>query len=176
MSREERDSPIVFDANFTSPARERIVDIAPCDGLRNLYNLSMLLFNTTEHTHEHIHYVGFWPRAASKLIDTCALIFIFAMLSFAFKGLIYEIVNASITLSYYFISWRFYGATFGMIVLHQRIFDTSLQPLTSEAVARRLGVAVLCDLLFGLPYISAAFDSRKQGVHDKTTDTVVVQV
>ena len=67
-----------------------------------------------------------------------------------------------------------YGQTFGKMAMRIKVLGADGSPLTYRtALLRYLGY-FLCDLTLDLGYVWAAFDPRKQGLHDKVCRTIVV--
>jgi uncharacterized RDD family membrane protein YckC len=129
-----------------------------------------------------LSYVGFWMRTISKVIDVLFL----GALNFA----IHLVVTHSLlflprenetgpqlllAMAYYYFSWRYFSATIGNYLLKQSVVSVTLGKPTPLALMRRAFAAVLSECLLGLPYLFVAFDSRKQGLHDKLAQTLVVQ-
>ncbi len=72
--------------------------------------------------------------------------------------------------------WRNKQATFGKMAIRAKIVDanTGGVPTTRQDIIRYFGYLVSL-LPLGLGYLWIAFDSRKQGFHDKLAGTVVVR-
>ena len=67
-----------------------------------------------------------------------------------------------------------FGQTFGKMALRIKVVNEDGSPLDyRKAFLRWLGY-FLCDLTLDLGYLWAAFDLRKQGLHDKVCKTIVV--
>jgi uncharacterized RDD family membrane protein YckC len=75
----------------------------------------------------------------------------------------------------YFVYFWSIGATLGMRVLRLRVVDADTgQPIgIARALLRYLGF-LISSLVCDIGLIWAAFDSRKQGWHDKIANTVVL--
>jgi uncharacterized RDD family membrane protein YckC len=75
---------------------------------------------------------------------------------------------------YYVFLHGAYGQTFGKMVLRIQVRNEDGTPLDyRKAFLRWLGY-FLCDLTLDLGYLWAAFDPRKQGLHDKLCKTIVI--
>ena len=75
---------------------------------------------------------------------------------------------------YYVYLHGAYGQTFGKMALRIKVVNEDGSPLDyRKAFLRWLGY-FLCDLTLDLGYLWAAFDLRKQGLHDKVCKTIVV--
>ena len=67
------------------------------------------------------------------------------------------------------------GQTFGKMALKIKVVNEDGTPLGyKKAFLRWLGY-FLCDLTFNIGYIWAAFDPKKQGLHDKVCKTLVIR-
>lgn len=143
-----------------------------------------------------VQYAGFGIRALAYLIDSVMVSIIGFVINFviAFIAVIGNpnavndsqstavsvmsyIVSFLISFSYYAGMWMMNGATFGQRWLGLRVVDEydfgAVGP--GKAVIRYLGMVVSFLICF-LGVIWVAFDSRKQGLHDKLAGTVVIRV
>jgi len=106
-------------------------------------------------------YSGFWIRLAGWLIDVILL----ALVSWGIVNVVYFIAL-----------WAWRGQTLGQMVANVKVVRTDGSPVDLRtAVLRYLGYLV-CVLTLGIGFLIIAFDSRKQGLHDKIADTYVVPV
>jgi len=72
--------------------------------------------------------------------------------------------------------WQRWGATPGKWLMEIQVLDTrSLQPPSWRQGALRLLGYLVSAALFYLGFLWIAFDRRKQGLHDKLANTVVVR-
>ncbi len=148
---------------------------------------------------EEPHYAGFWIRAAARVIDLILLLAAFNLfLLLDRKGaeaglwapseLAEGILGDRLSLEnmarvafllffpvfYYVFLHGAYGQTFGKMALRIQVRNEDGTPLDyRKAFLRWLGY-FLCDLTLDLGYLWAAFDPRKQGLHDKLCRTIVV--
>ena len=75
---------------------------------------------------------------------------------------------------YYVYLHGAFGQTFGKMALRIKVVNEDGSPLDyRKAFLRWLGY-FLCDLTLDIGYLWAAFDLRKQGLHDKVCKTIVV--
>jgi len=75
---------------------------------------------------------------------------------------------------YYVYLHGAFGQTFGKMALRIKVVNEDGSPLDyRKAFLRWLGY-FLCDLTLDIGYLWAAFDLRKQGLHDKVCRTIVV--
>ena len=87
-----------------------------------------------------------------------------------------NVVSTGITVAYSVIFWAWRGQTPGMMLLNIKVLRGDGTKVSGGyAVLRYLGY-IVCFLTLGIGFLWIAFDSRKQGIHDKIADTVVVKL
>lgn len=139
--------------------------------------------NVTEY-----EYIGFWLRVVASIVDNIwmgvlmiALIVVFS--SLGLMELDMETMNLEGMLLQVFVPfvlimwlWRRYSSTPGKMMFKAKILDAkTYQPVsTGRLVVRYVGYFVSV-IPFFLGFIWVAFDSKKQGFHDKLAGTVVVR-
>jgi uncharacterized RDD family membrane protein YckC len=135
-------------------------------------------------------YAGFWWRVLALLIDGILLSVVFFVGARAIvKGIDYGNGNVVITegqwffyvwgiiaFLYYPVTWVAMGETIGHRVLGMEVrrVQDGQRIDVGKAIIRYLGY-LLSSLLLGIPFLIAAFDSRKQALHDRLANTVVVR-
>jgi uncharacterized RDD family membrane protein YckC len=95
----------------------------------------------------------------------------------AFGGatLLVDLISFAITVGYFVYFWG-KGQTLGMRLFHLRVADANTgQPIGYGRAALRYVGYLLSVIVCYIGLIWAAFDSRKQGWHDKIASTVVLQ-
>ena len=143
----------------------------------------------------HHHYAGFWSRAAARIIDLLIIIAAFNLIylvdrlgadaglwtgmglreGFSMANVFRGLFFLTFPVFYYVYLHAMYGQTFGKMALKIKVVNEDESPLDyRKAFLRWLGY-FLCDLTFYIGYLWAAFDPRKQGLHDKVCRTVVVR-
>jgi len=136
-----------------------------------------------------LEYAGFWIRLGAAVIDGIIFLLILFILRYdvflKFIALMLPqvtfitiaiLVPWVIHISYFVSLWAWRGQTPGMIIIGIKIIRTDSSPLTWQyALLRYLGCLVSTIILF-IGFIWIAFDSRKQGLHDKIADTYVVKL
>jgi uncharacterized RDD family membrane protein YckC len=149
----------------------------------------------------HHHYAGFWSRAAARIIDLLIIIAAFNLVyladrlgadaglwtgtglgegswtgeGFSMANVLRGLFFITFPVFYYVFLHGTYGQTFGKMALKIRVLNEDGTPLDCpKAFLRWLGY-FLCDLTFYIGYLWAAFDPRKQGLHDKVCKTIVVR-
>lgn len=137
-----------------------------------------------------IEYAGFWVRVGASLIDTLLLLIITLPPLIAIYGWSYfdgETTGLVAGPADFLISWVFPAvavilfwlrkqATPGKMAVSVRVVDAETGgPLTvGQSIGRYLAYFVsILPLFLGILWV--AFDSRKQGWHDKLAGTVVVR-
>lgn len=137
---------------------------------------------------DELEYVGFWSRVGAALIDTILLGVIIWPILTAIYGKSYWTSEALIQgpmdflLSWVFpaiaviIFWVTRQATPGKMAVSAKLVDakTGNSPTKAQCIGRYLAYYIsMLPLFMGVIWV--AFDSRKQGWHDKLAGTVVVR-
>lgn len=142
---------------------------------------------------DDFEYAGFWVRTGAALIDTVLILAVTLPLLFVLYGRAYFDVGmthagtgpsgfADVMISWIapavaaIAFWIYKQATPGKMVFAARVVDARHGgPLTvRQSVIRYLGYFV-STIPLGLGLLWVAFDSRKQGWHDKLAGTVVIR-
>ena len=140
-------------------------------------------------TETQYEYAGFWIRFVASFIDSILMMLLIYPLLTLIYGAGYwtdqSLVSGplDILLSYILpalaviLFWVYKSATPGKMALRLKIVDAQTgQPAsTGKLILRYVGYYVSMIPLF-LGFIWAAFDSRKQGWHDKIAGTVVIRI
>jgi uncharacterized RDD family membrane protein YckC len=94
----------------------------------------------------------------------------------AWTGTWWWAVYGVISLLYYPVTWVALGETPGHLVLRMEVrrVEDGQRIGAAKAVIRYLGW-LISSFLLGIPFLIAAFDSRKQALHDRMANTVVVR-
>ena len=150
-----------------------------------------------------LEFAGFWRRLAAFLVDLFALsgicsviILIFTQYQwFGFDGLwssgdvfsepiwralpyliAGNLLSFLVHITYFVAFWVWRGQTPGKMLLGIKLIRPDASRITlSVALLRYLGYIVSAAVLF-IGFIWIAFDSRKQGFHDKMAETYVVRI
>jgi uncharacterized RDD family membrane protein YckC len=140
-----------------------------------------------------LEYAGFWRRLAASIIDSILLslairlLFPFQGSSFNFWNMdaawyfvplvaISNFVSTAITIAYSVVFWAWRGQTPGKMILNIKVLRSDGSNISpGYALLRYLGY-IVCGIMLGIGFLWIAFDSRKQGIHDKIADTVVVKL
>jgi uncharacterized RDD family membrane protein YckC len=132
-------------------------------------------------------YVGFWARFWASLIDTVLTIivtypFLIAAYGWGYlesraiiEGPIDLVLSWMLPAAAIVVFWMYCSATPGKIAIGARLVDavTGGQPTHRQLIKRYIGY-FLSSIPLCWGFIHVAFDSRKQGWHDKLAGTVVV--
>jgi uncharacterized RDD family membrane protein YckC len=122
-----------------------------------------------------LEFGGFWLRALAYLIDVSLLGIVGIILSSAL-GAAGQAMGALIFIAYFIGLWGLTGQTIGMMQLGLHVVrDVDGGKISwGNAVRRFVGLFVAFACLY-IGVIWVAFDSRKQGWHDRIGGTVVVR-
>jgi uncharacterized RDD family membrane protein YckC len=135
-----------------------------------------------------VHYAGFWVRVLALLLDAIVLGVISAALT-PIVGSQVTITGSTFTVNYtanaystliglvYFVGfWAWRGQTVGMMPFNMQVVGVNDGKKIDlvRGLLRYVGIIISIIPLF-LGVIWAAFDSRKQGWHDKIAQTVVIR-
>lgn len=135
-----------------------------------------------------LEYVGFWPRLGATIIDTLLLCLLTWPIGMAVYGRSYWTSTsllkgpADLLISWVFpavaiiLYWIYKQATPGKMAISALIVDdvTGDKPSVGQLIGRYFAYFI-STLPFGLGFFWVAFDSKKQGWHDKLAGTVVVR-
>lgn len=144
--------------------------------------------NEMEAYGESFEYVGFWSRLGASIIDSIIIIVVTLPILFLIYGGDYlysgEFVQGfpDFIISYVLpvvatiLFWIYKCATPGKMALSVKIVDakTGNNPTVRQFVIRYLGYYVSL-IPLGLGFLWVAWDSKKQGWHDKMAGTVVIR-
>ncbi|MEI7900067.1 MAG: RDD family protein [bacterium] len=133
-------------------------------------------------------YVGFWSRVWALLLDFLVFPLVTIPLLYAIHGRGYfksditvrgpiDFLNTFVLASAVIIlCWIVCAATPGKVAVSAKIVDalTGKRPTPRQFIIRYLGY-YLSAVPLGLGFLWVAFDSRKQGWHDKLAGTVVIR-
>ena len=135
-----------------------------------------------------VRYVGFWARVAASLVDSILISLITFPILWKVYGSGYFTASGFVQgpvdflVSWIFpalavvLFWMYRSATPGKSVMRAKIVDaaTGAAPSPGQCVIRYLGYFV-STIPLGMGLLWVAFDSQKQGWHDKLAGTVVIR-
>lgn len=152
------------------------------------------------HEQNPVHYAGFADRLVASLVDSIVQLPIVVPLLWILLKTDIEIaagdpfllaerlqeslstplarfVVYGLPLLYCLVFWKFRSATPGKLLMDMKIVDatTGEKPTTGKLLLRCVGYAVNMLTLFA-GFLWIAFDKRRQGLHDKMANTVVIMM
>ena len=131
-----------------------------------------------------VPYGGFWIRVAALAVDTFVIVLfwvvlvVLAGLSALGPGIPFIAIVGTFLgpFAYYaiFTAWR--GQTLGKIAVGLRVVDEhNRHPDFARAVLRETLGKFVSWLVFGIGFLTVAWDGKKQGWHDRMAQTYVVR-
>lgn len=135
------------------------------------------------------HFAGFWMRLWAFLLDSITVLAINGILVSPFLKLTgtgefsvasystQALLTALVFFLYFAIMTKKYGQTIGKMVFGLRVISNGDQELTWTQVLFREGIGRFIHHVFFLLqilYVTVAFTSKKQGLHDMIADTYVI--
>jgi uncharacterized RDD family membrane protein YckC len=150
-----------------------------------------------------LEFAGFWRRLVAALVDLFALAAISSIIFLVFApyqwfgfdgfwgtGDVFEepvwralpylvggnLLSLIVNIAYFVGFWLWRGQTPGKILMNIKLIKTDASNVSaSVALLRYLGYIVSGAVLF-IGFVWIAFDSQKQGFHDKMAETYVVKI
>ncbi|MBY0506051.1 MAG: RDD family protein [Bryobacteraceae bacterium] len=128
-------------------------------------------------------YAGFWIRFGARVIDGILIGIVQYSIVFAISGLGRDTAVSGLAtiLAYLLIQPTYEAAmtvkqqaTLGKLALGLRVVRTDGSTLTWGRAIGRYFAQLLSSVILLIGYIMAAFDDRKQALHDRLCDTVVI--
>ncbi|MGH7639918.1 MAG: RDD family protein [Candidatus Dormibacteria bacterium] len=121
-------------------------------------------------------YVGFWPRLGAWCVDALVLSFGFSFVLPTLQVHLGSPVTTPLSLAYFLVLWATTGRTVGLWLIGARVVrqEDGGRLGLGRSLMRVIGYVV--DVVsFGLGFLWAAVDRRKQGWHDKMASSLVVR-
>jgi uncharacterized RDD family membrane protein YckC len=135
---------------------------------------------------QRLECAGFWLRSLATLVDTILLLVIILPILLILHGpeqilnnphhtIVDCVIIYSLPIIGTLLFWIYRSATPGKILLHLSIIDakTGNKPKTIQYILRYLGY-IFAMMPFSAGLLWIAFDTKKQGWHDKIAGTIVV--
>lgn len=134
-------------------------------------------FVTTINAVPTVKYAGFWVRAAALLIDSLIMSVLQLIIGLAFENWVLKIVISSIIyLGYAVLMITTYQATLGKMAVGLRVERTNGERIGLWRTMLREIIGKFCSAItLGVGYLMVAWTKKKQGLHDKIADTVVIE-
>jgi uncharacterized RDD family membrane protein YckC len=149
-------------------------------------------------------YAGFWIRVVARIVDSIIVgipLSILFFILFAAAGgaagltsgsspsqqnaagaalggvlILFYLLVLAVTIGYWVYFWGTSGSTLGMRLFHLRVVDANTgQPIGLGRAFVRWLMTLVNSWACYIGWIWVAFDSRKQGWHDKVANSVVLQ-
>ena len=121
-----------------------------------------------------MNYGGFWRRFVAWIIDAVilgALVGILAAIALETASWLGSVIGIVYVIGFW--TWR--GQTLGKMAMGVKIVKTDGSPIgIGRAILRYIGYLVSTIIIF-IGYLMIAWDSKKQGLHDKIAGTYVVK-
>ena len=130
-------------------------------------------------------YAGFWIRFAAAFIDGIILLIPNSLLQYAMAESIAE-MGTGLAL-YYLItisfSWLYYAgmesssnqATLGKMVVGLKVTNMEGEPISFMNATGRYFAKIISAIILMIGYIMAAFNPKKQALHDQLAKTLVLK-
>lgn len=137
----------------------------------------------------------FWMRVVAAITDGLLVVLVQGLFGLLLGGVIYLLTGSIdghdsallagvVTLSsmvvgaaYYVFFTGYCGQTPGKMAIRVKVIRTGGGEIGyGRALAREIPGKFLSGLLLGVGYLMVAIDPRKQGLHDKIADTLVVKI
>ena len=156
-------------------------------------NLSELRRKAADSTPLSQSKAGFWIRLVATMLDsfllaalqfvlTLLISLIIDLLGIAAEGdpavnMVLWLFGASLSIGYAVFFIGYCGQTPGKMALRIKVIRTDGSPVSyGRAVLREVLGKFVSSILLGIGYLMVAFDSQKQGLHDKIADTYVIKL
>ena len=133
-----------------------------------------------ESHYNSIIYGGFWRRAFALIMDC---LFIWAPLQLIYLTSCCSEFVAKICFKFMFLGWWLYNslmissrrqATYGKMFMGLKVTNKHYGRLTWAEATLRFMCSTLSGLFFGIGYIVAAFNHRKEALHDMLSGSYVI--
>jgi uncharacterized RDD family membrane protein YckC len=151
---------------------------------------------------QEYHYAGFWIRAAARLIDFLVILGVYNLFylvdtvgasaglwppteieglwemggHFSAEMAIRALFFFGFPVFYYVYLHGAYGQTFGKMAFRIKVINEDGTQLGFRGAFLRWLGYFLCVFTLYLGYVWAAFDKRKQGLHDRVCRTLVIRI
>ena len=124
-----------------------------------------------------MQYVGFWMRLVAGFLDTIIVSFLVGIVIIFWdispEGI--GFMQFPFGTLYYVGLWTWKGQTLGKMMIGAKIVKTDGSPIgIGRAILRYVGYFISY-ITLGIGYVMIAWDSKKQGLHDKIAGTCVIK-
>ncbi len=122
-----------------------------------------------------VEYAGFWARYAALFVDGIILIIPTALFAMEFGSVTGKFTGLLVTWTYNIYMLNTKQATIGKIFVGLKVTSSDgKKPTIGRLVLRETFGKFLSLIVLFIGYIMVAFTEKKQGLHDKLADTVVI--
>lgn len=147
--------------------------------------MDQILDSHTSEEHIELEYAGFWIRFVASFIDGILLMVAQQAVSFIVTGgstfanvgmpnLMVTLLNLLVGVAYHVgMESSAKQATLGKMAVGIKVGDEYGNRITAGKAIGRYFSKILSALILGIGFIMAAFDNRKQALHDRIVGTVV---
>jgi uncharacterized RDD family membrane protein YckC len=156
-------------------------------------NLAELSRKAESPVPQHQPKAGFWIRVVAYMIDFFLLLAVQSVLSLLIGiilgtlgiateddpaiNVVIWLFGTMLSISYAVFFTGYCGQTPGKMALRIKVVRTDGSPVTyGRAALREVLGKFVSGILLGIGYLMVAFDSHKQGLHDKIADTYVIKL
>ncbi|MBT4510589.1 MAG: RDD family protein [Chloroflexi bacterium] len=122
-----------------------------------------------------VEYAGFWRRFVASIIDGIIMNILNAPLSFVFTSAYYYGLGSLFELVYTLGFWSWRSQTPGKMALGVKIVTEDGKPIAMGRAIIRYFCYFISAIPLGLGFLWIAWDSKKQGWHDKIAGTYVIR-
>lgn len=139
---------------------------------------------TRERAVPDVVYAGFWKRGAAVIIDSCILFVIGTLVGIAYVGVAgsEEGLNSANLILGILIGWLYSAilessskqATYGKQAIGIKVTDMNGNRISFARASGRHFAKIVSSIILGIGYIMAGFTEKKQALHDKMFDCLVV--
>lgn len=156
--------------------------------------MDALMEQSTTIQKSELRYAGFWVRVLATFLDGIVISALVSFIMLAF-GRRYGIFNVQLSssptnlfsssaesMSTTIIQWaysilmlKYYGATLGKMALRLKVVGDGKELDWISIILRETIGKFISGLIIGIGYLMVAWDPRKQGLHDKIANTLVVR-
>jgi uncharacterized RDD family membrane protein YckC len=124
-------------------------------------------------------YAGFWIRFLSYIIDYIVLIIPSIIMKYIIDKR-YIIINILVG---FILMWLYYAlmesskyqGTLGKMILNLKITDLNYNKISFEKATLRFLGKFLSIITFGIGFLMIGFTEKKQGLHDKISNCIVIK-
>ena len=138
---------------------------------------------------------GFWIRVVASLVDCVILIILQVILSVLLGvvtagvssginergltalSLVYSLFGTVLSMAYYVFFTGYSGQTPGKMAVRVKVIRTDGEEISyGRAFFREVLGKIVSAVILGIGYLMVAFDTQKQGLHDKIANTYVIKL